>query len=281
MKKRGALLVGALLLALGLGGCSLLDGLFGGGLPQELRGRWVDLNGDTVLELSASRMTVRYGQWSESYSVKLEDQGWRQVIVNAKEEGYGFGLLSELTVEEDGSLTAWEQVLDAEGHQYHFMREKDLAAQREIKDLSTDAPKTIESTEITDFELVFYNSYGSYGLGDEWPSGRYDWELRREEDGSFTMSLFVGTGSYIGMNYRETVPEDYVRGLAERIVELGIPAQNGYHRRNEVARHDWSLYVRYASGEKLSLAAEGDAAASCPFDLAGLMDYAKDKVMSN
>ena len=267
--KKGVLILGLLLLLASLFGCERE-----GGIPRELRGTWLDLNGDTTLEIGADSLKLSWGEWSESYSVKLEDQGWRKVIVNAKEEGYGFGLVSDLTVEEDGSLTGYEQILDAEGHTYRFLRAADLAALQEIKDLSTDAPKTIESTEITDFELYFYNAYGSYGLGDEWPSGRCDWQIEREADGSYTMTLSVSGPSYIALNFRERVTEDYVRGLAERMNELGIPAHNGYHKRNEVDRHDWSLYVKYASGEKLTLSAEGDAAAACPFDLKGLMDYA-------
>ena len=179
--KKGVLILGLLLLLASLFGCERE-----GGIPRELRGTWLDLNGDTTLEIGADSLKLSWGEWSESYSVKLEDQGWCKVIVNAKEEGCGFGLGSDLTVEEDGSLTGYEQILDAEGHTYRFLRAADLAALQEIKDLSTDAPKTIESTEITDFELYFYNDYGSYGLGDEWPSGRCDWQIEREADGSVT-----------------------------------------------------------------------------------------------
>ena len=40
-------------------------------------------------------------------------------------------------------------------------------------------------------------------------------------------------------------------------------------------RPGWYLWVKYASGEKLELSADGDAAKDCVFDLAGLMEYVR------
>ncbi|MBO4853291.1 MAG: hypothetical protein J5477_06645, partial [Schwartzia sp.] len=70
------------------------------------------------------------------------------------------------------------------------------------------------------------------------------------------------------------VSEDYVAGLARLLEEQGIIEYNGYHRKNNVHRYGYSLYVTYVSKERLSIQAEGDAANTCVFDLVPLLDYA-------
>ena len=43
---------------------------------------------------------------------------------------------------------------------------------------------------------------------------------------------------------------------------------------NSVSKPGYSLYADYASGEKLSVRAYGDAGDTCVFDLPALLDYA-------
>ena len=69
--------------------------------------------------------------------------------------------------------------------------------------------------------------------------------------------------------------EEDAAGLADVLARCGAVEHNGWHKANSVRAHDWHLWVKYASGERLSLRAEGDAAAEMPFDLAMLMDCAK------
>ena len=239
-------------------------------------GQWADVNGETTLEIKGDTLTVRWGSWTEEYRFRVESSGGGRVLRNDGDES-SFGIMSELDVLEDGSLRAYEMVLDAEGHTYRFVRPEDLAAEKEIRDLSRDAPKEIASTEIESFSLSFRNSYGSYGLDDRWPSGHYSWELEKRDDGSYQMDLRVMGDSYVALDFRETVSADYAEGLARLLTEKGVVAFNGYYMTNSVSKPGYSLYVTYASGEKLSVRAYGDAGDTCVFDLPALLDYAAQR----
>ena len=155
---------------------------------ETFEGEWVDVNGDTTLEFRGETMTIRWGSWSEEYSFTVNRTAYGTTINSGQG---GFGVMSELDVLEDGSLRAYEMILDGEGHTYHFVRPEALAAEKEIRDLSKDMPKEIASTEIESFSLSFRNSRVSYGLDARWPSGSFDWELNRQEDGSFLMEFRV------------------------------------------------------------------------------------------
>ena len=284
MKKRLFRLFPLLLLCLLLSGCAnpfedlsvpeWVGGLFS--RFTDVQGHWVDVNSDTVLDISGRRLTVSRGDWKEHYRFKKETRADGTYLVSTKDDG-GFGVMSELEICSDGSLRAYERVLDAAGHSYRFVREEELEKELEIRDLSKDRPKEILSDEIESFSLSFHNSCGSYGLSSElWEPGGYSWEITREEDG-YRMDFRIMGDSYVALDFSGIVSEDYVKGLARRIVELGIPEHNGYYMTNNVSRPGWSLFVSYASGEKLSLMAGGSAAEECVFDLAGLLDYAREQ----
>jgi hypothetical protein len=236
-----------------------------------LEGRWVDVNGSTALEFRGDTMTVTFGSWTDEYRFQVKKTSYVTTITG--DEG-GFGVMSELTVQEDGSLRAYEMVLDAEGHTYHFVRPEALAEEKEIRDLSKDAPKEIASTELVGFSLGFRASRGSYGLDDRWPSGSYSWELQKQEDGGYRMDFRVMGDSYVALDFSEEVSADYAEGLAKLLADLGIPAYNGRHMANSVSKPGYSLYAEYASGEELSVRAEGDAGDECVFDLPALLEYA-------
>lgn len=237
------------------------------------QGKWFDVNGDTVLEIKGDSLTLQFGGYSNQYPCKIKNNGGLY-IVPAKENEF-FDILSEIQINQDGSLTAYEMVMDAEGHTYHFVREEDLAEQREIVDASTDAPKEIASEDIEYFSFVFDKSYSSsYGLSDDWPTGFYSWEIDKQSDGSYHMNFRISGDSYIIMDFSDTVSEEYVKGLSQLLKDEKIIEWNGYYMKNNVKRHGWSLYVNYESGENLSVRADGDAAATCVFDMVPLLDYA-------
>ena len=238
---------------------------------ESYEGEWVDVNGSATLEIRGDTVTITFGSWSEDYRFKVNKTAYGTTINS--DEG-GFGVMSELEVRTDGSLWAYEMVLDAEGHTYHFVRPEALAAEKEIRDLSKDAPKEIASTEIESFSLSFKNNYGSYGLDSRWPSGSYGWELEKQADGSYKMDFRVMGDSYVALDYSAEVGADYAEGLAKLLTENGVVAQNGYYKTNSVSKPGYSLYVTYASGEKLSVRASGDAGDTCVFDLPALLDYA-------
>ena len=234
-------------------------------------GEWVDVNGSTTLTIKGDTLTVTFGSWSDEYHFQVNKTSYATTITG--DEG-GFGAMSELTVMEDGSLRAYEMVLDAEGHTYHFVRPEALAGEKEIKDLSKDAPKEIASTELTSFSFGFRANHGSYGLDDRWPSGSYSWELKKQEDGSYRMEFRVMGDSYVALDFSDTVSAEYAQGLAKLLTEKGVVGYNGYYMTNNVSKPGYSLYADYASGEKLSVRASGDAGDTCVFDLPALLDYA-------
>ena len=255
---------------------------------KKIQGHWVDVNGDTELDIDEKEIVISFGKWSETYPYKLEETGYSTKLVGTPPEG--FGLLGDIELRSDGSLQSYEQILvelrsdgslqsyeqilDAEGHSYRFVREEDLEKELEIQDLSEDMPKSIESDDITDFSLVFDRSFG-YGLGDEWPMGYYSWQIEKEDD-SYNMSFNIMGSSYIVFRWDREVSAEYIRGLAEKLEELGIPEHNGYYMKNNASDPGYYLYAEYASDEKLEIRAEGTPAEKCVFDLPGLLEYARE-----
>ena len=212
----------------------------------------MDVNGSTTLTIKGDTLTVTFGSWSDEYHFQVNKTSYATTITG--DEG-GFGVMSELEVRSDGSLWAYEMVLDAEGHTYHFVRPEVLAAEKEIKDLSKDAPKEIASTELTGFSFGFRAYHGSYGLDDRWPSGSYSWELEKQEDGSYRMDFRVMGDSYVALDFSGTVSGEYAEGLAKLLTELGVVGFNGYYKTNSVSNPGYSLYATYASGEQILQAA--------------------------
>ena len=260
-----ALLVTLMLVALG---CAS-----GAGSPKELQGHWVDVNGKTTLDIAGNQFTITCGSWSETCKFRVKTEGDMTYLVNPNKNLHDFGMITEICVRDDGSLEASEMLFDGDPHRYRFVREDMLVKELEIQDLSKDAPKTIQSKEIVRFSLAFKNSGGSYGLPLEWQSGHYSWEID-QKDGHYKMHFRIMGDSYVAMDFSEEVSEEYVEGLAQLLEEQGIIEYNGYYRKNNVHRRGYYLYVTYASKERLSIRAEGDAANTCIFDLVPLLEYA-------
>ena len=240
---------------------------------ESLQGEWMDLNGSTKLDILEDQLTVTDGSYSSTYTVILKKEGDILTLENAK--GDGFGIMSDLQVLEDGSMIGWEMVLDADGHRFHFMREEQIASEKEIVDLSTEMPKTIESTQIEDFSLSFSTSDGRlYGLDQSYGGASYGWQITKQEDGSYYMDFSQSYSSYMGIGFHGAVSEEYVRGLAQKINEIGLPSVNGYYRKNHVDLPGYYLSADYESGESLLVHADGNAADTGVFDLAALFEYA-------
>ena len=268
MKRMGY--VAVVLLALML---LCLGGASSAGKVSELEGHWVDVNGKTTLDISGDRCTVTCGSWTETFKFRVKTSDDMTYLVNPDKNLHDLGIMTEIRVRDDGSLEASEIVFDTDPHRYRFVREDMLAKELEIQDLSKDAPKTIQSKEIQQFSLVFRNYGGSYGLPDEWQSGHYSWEIE-QQDGTYKMSFRIMGDSYVAMDFNQEVSEEYVAGLAQLLEDQGVIQYNGYHKKNNVYRPGYYLYVKYASKERLNIQAEGDAANSCVFDLAPLLEYA-------
>ncbi len=268
MKRMGYVAVVLLALMLLCLGCAS-----SAGKVSELEGHWVDVNSKTTLDISGNRCTVTCGSWTETFKFRVKTSDDMTYLVNSDKNLHDFGMMTEIRVRDDGSLEASEIVFDTDPHRYRFVREDMLAKELEIQDLSKDAPKIIESKEIRQFSLVFRNYGGSYGLPDEWQSGHYSWEIE-QQDGTYKMSFRIMGDSYVAMDFNQEVSEEYVAGLAQLLEDQGVIQYNGYHKKNNVYRPGYYLYVKYASKERLNIQAEGDAANSCVFDLVPLLEYA-------
>ena len=199
-----------------------------------------------------------------------------------KIEDGNFGMMTELEFsEEDDSLLAWEMLLDADGHRYCFVRKEKLEEERKIQDLSEDLPKVIESNEIESFALYFYNAGGTYELEESWKPGDYSWELERNEDGTYQMNFQISTDTSMAPETMEMLVEsEFAAGLAKLLEAKNISGHNGYYLKDTQSESSYGLYVKYVSGERLRIRAEGTPAQECIFDLNALLDYASDKVVN-
>ena len=253
---------------------TLMAGLFGCAKQgNDLDGKWADVNSDKTLEIKGNKIIISYGEWSDSYKYKIRTEYETTYLSNVKEGG-AFGIMTELEVCEDGSLRAYDMILDGDSHQYRFVREEALDQEYEVQDLSRDLPKEIESKEIESMGLFFYNDGGSYGLDESWESGHYSWDFTRRDDGDYDMKFVVTQSSYMVINFREVVSAEYVRGFAELLEEAGVLNNNGYYMRNNESSPRYQIYGTYTSGEELYIFAEGAPAKECVFDLKTLLEYA-------
>ena len=247
-------------------------------IPQELQGHWVDVNGSTMLDIDGKKMTVTSGSMTEKYKVRLSGEEVKSIVNARPENGYyeGFGVMGPITVRQDGSLVAYEQVTDITGHEYRFVREEQLEKELEIKVNDRDLPKSVSSDEITQFLLNFSTEDTYYDIPTDgtWESGRYVFEVERNDDGTYEMSLHASGPSYIIINYGETVPEDYVKQLAQLVKDQKLAEYNGWQRTNSEQFEGWSVYIEYASGEKIMMDASGRAALECPFSICSFLEYA-------
>jgi hypothetical protein len=243
------------------------------GAKTDYEGKWVDTYSDTTLEISGNKLVIGFGEWKDTYKFKVKKDDGSIRLSNVNGDG-SFDMMSELTVLEDGSLLAYQMILDADVSPYRFVREDDKETEMKIQDLSQDLPKEIQSKELNYFCLSFDYDVG-YGLEESWPYGDYHWTIEKMEDGTFDMCFQVYQDSYMAVNYHETVAEDYVLGLAEILEECGAIAHNGYHMENNKSVKAYSLVANYVSGEYISIGAKGAPAEECIFDLSALLEYAE------
>ncbi len=239
---------------------------------NDIQGHWVDLNSKTVLDIRGDQLICNFGYEKRKARYRIVSEGdYREI---APMEGENFGIMSPLAIREDG-LHGTQMFLDGPSVSYFFVREEDVTKHTAVRDMSKDMPKEIASRDIVYYMLNFSTRGHSYDLGPEWESARYAWEIQREQEtGVYQMRFSQSFDSMMGIQFNAPVSEDYVWGLAELIAEQGISQHNGYHKLNDLQGTGYSLTVKYASGEKLTIMAGGSVGDTCVFPLAPLMDYA-------
>ena len=238
------------------------------------KGKWCDVNGDTILEFDGKNMHVTW--WAgdvtgEDFKVKVKKTGYLDEIVNTDTNMYGesFGMMSSLTVRNDGTLTAYEQILDAEGHSYIFVPEEILEAERAVKDFSTDLPKQIESDDLKVFQLGLTH-YSHEGLD----SGNYSFSVEKTSVGKYVAEIDAMGDSYIILRHETEVDEEYVKGLVELVKTEIILSNNGAFFSDREGNIEYSLYVTFESHEKVSIRVGNTALDRWCVDNEKFMEYA-------
>ena len=240
----------------------------------DFEGHWVDVNSDATLDFKGSTMTFYDGYETRTFTVRKED-----IYIKNADDNYGeFWSMGALRITNDGALEGREMVLDAEGHTFRFVRESDLAKEKEITDNSKDLPKVIESRDLKSFSFSFDLDESRYDVTDDkWPRGQYSFDIEKE-DGAYIMSFDISGDSYIICQYKEEVSKEYVEGFLDLLNEIHVPEYNGYNLSNKEDFTIWYFYARFASGEKLELQSEGRPALECPFSISAILDYADHQV---
>jgi len=235
-----------------------------------VQGRWGDIYGETYLEFDGDTMYVIWREYKDKYKVKEVKDGYYTEIVNTDEkEGTGFGIMSLLTLKDDGTMTAYEQILDAEGHTYIFVPEEKLAEARAIKDFSEDLPKDINLKELKYFSINIH-SYYLEGRG----SGRFSWTVEKQEDGSFTSEINGMGDSYVILMDERTVDQSFVDGLIKLIEDEKLLERNGFFKSTREEDTENSVYATFITGERLSIRVGSEALDLWGIDNNKFFDYA-------
>ena len=119
-----------------------------------------------------------------------------------------------------------------------------------IDNTDPDAPKVIESTEITEFSVAFFLAERWTGEDDH----RFDFEVKPDENGVLT-----AYEHYSGVQY--PADEDLLIALQEVIVQNNLAAMNGIYEVTAGLPPEYQpriLKVKYASGETLSYTVDND-----------------------
>jgi len=113
-----------------------------------------------------------------------------------------------------------------------------------------DAPKVIESTEITEFSVAFFLAERWTGEDDH----RFDFEVKPDENGVLT-----AYEHYSGIQH--LADEDLLNALQEVIVQNNLAMMNGIYEVTAGLPPEYQpriLKVKYASGETLSYTVDND-----------------------
>lgn len=240
------------------------------GMPT---GKWYDKNGNTVLEFVGNKMYVYW--WTgmetpEEFDVAIEKTDYTTYIYNMNGEyGKSFDIMSRLEIKEDGTLSAYEEILDGESHSYKFVPEDRIEEERAVKDFSSDMPKTIESRAIKNFQLCL-NHYYIEGLGE----GTYSWEIRKNDEGKYE-SIFDGMGpSYIIIQYKQEVDDAFMEGVLKLLDDEKVAENNGLFYSHDKNNTEYDLYITFESHERITVRVGSKALDKWPIDNEKFIEYA-------
>lgn len=120
-----------------------------------------------------------------------------------------------------------------------------------------NAAKTIMSEELTLFEYDF-NYYG-----DQYAEGHYFLSLKLAEDSSEYLIRIEAAAS---AEISGKTDAEALKSLARLIKEQNTASFNGWHKSNTALGSDMRFTAEYASGERISISAEGGVSAAPDID---------------
>ena len=205
----------------------------------------------------------------EEFDIAIEKNNDETYIYNAGSDYKSFGIMSQLQIRDDGTLRAYEEILDGESHSYKFVPEDRIEEEKAVKDFSKDMPKEIQSTEIKSFSL-YLDHYYIESLG----SGNYTWNVKKNEDGGY-ISEFEGMGpSYVIIQDRQEVDDSFVEGLMKLIEDNKVIENNGMFYSHDENDTEYSLYITYESRERVYIKVGSKALDKWPVDNGEFIAYA-------
>ncbi|MBR5381509.1 MAG: hypothetical protein IK136_02695 [Oscillospiraceae bacterium] len=132
-----------------------------------------------------------------------------------------------------------------------------------VVDNSTNAPKTITSTELTSCDFTYLLEYREMPMADgkrEYPFGLYEFHIA-EKDGKAECSMrFRGVYSpEAARDLAFTADRSALSGLEKVIRDAEVALSNGHDKVNTALGTSIRFSALYASGEKITIWAEGGA----------------------
>ncbi len=144
-----------------------------------------------------------------------------------------------------------------------------------------EAPKYVNSAEITSFKADFYHD-GHYVIidhvavlqhADTRPIGDYLFTAERGEDGAHITAKFSPHDDRLPREkYDFTAPLPALDELHASLIANNLPQINGFSRRNSALGVRFSVDVRYASGETIRGSGRGGASCAPPVDVSFLIE---------
>ena len=144
-----------------------------------------------------------------------------------------------------------------------------------------NAPKFVNSTEITSFQVSFYHD-GHYVIRDRVavllnpdtrPIGNYRFSAVREKGGARIVAEFSPSDDRLPCEkYDFTAPSSALDELHAELIANKLPEINGFSKRNSALGVDFSVDVQYASGETIRAYGRGGASCSPPVEIDFLIE---------
>jgi len=147
-----------------------------------------------------------------------------------------------------------------------------------ISDHSTNAPKTIASTELTSCDLDYLLAYQEIPMGEgkrNYPPGSYSFHIAAKEGGAECTMTYRGRYDAGSRSEASFTADISAMSSLEQVIRGADIAQNNGHDKTNTALGTHIVFrADYASGEKISIYADGGASTiPAHFSVKPLLDW--------